>query len=165
MKKRHALYILRDFPCTSLPQQPLGQIDLNSLISSNISINPSTKMTYPALSMWDGPSKSTWQFVYLLEAKNNIQTYQNIFIYWFTLSNFDLDAKVIYPKYSKHWDFNVWYNKNQTKLIRVLLLWLVQFLMHQTLLWHTQLIVCAENVKLWFKSSLYPAPYIELYVC
>ena len=41
------------------------------------------------------------------------------------------------------------------------------------ILWHTQLIVCVENVKSWFKSwvfsfhfsSLYPAPYIELYVC
>ena len=42
------------------------------------------------------------------------------------------------------------------------------------ILWHTHLIVCAENVKSWFKSwvfpftfqaYLYPAPYIELYVC
>ena len=24
------------------------------------------------------------------------------------------------------------------------------------LLWHTQLIVCAENVKLWFKSWVFP---------
>ena len=39
--------------------------------------------------------------------------------------------------------------------------------------WHTQLIMCAENVKSWFKSwvfsfhflSLHNAPYIELYVC
>ena len=41
------------------------------------------------------------------------------------------------------------------------------------ILWHTQLIACAEDVKSWFESwifsihfsSLYPAPYIELYVC
>ena len=41
------------------------------------------------------------------------------------------------------------------------------------ILWHTQLIVCAENVKSWFKSWVFiftfqaynPAPYIELYVC
>ena len=40
------------------------------------------------------------------------------------------------------------------------------------ILWHTQLIVCVENVKSWFKSwvfsfhfsSLYPAPYIEFYL-
>ena len=31
------------------------------------------------------------------------------------------------------WQNNVWCNKNQTKLISVLLLWLVRFLMHQTL--------------------------------
>ena len=43
---------------------------------------------------------------------------------------------------------------------------------HHCVLWHTQLIVCAENVKSWFKSwvfsfhfsSLYPGPYIESYV-
>ena len=29
------------------------------------------------------------------------------------------------------------------------------------ILWHSQL--CALNVKSWFKSSLYPVPYIELY--
>ena len=38
------------------------------------------------------------------------------------------------------------------------------------ILWHTQLIVCAENVKSWifdftYFSSLYPNPYIELYEC
>ena len=36
------------------------------------------------------------------------------------------------------------------------------------ILWHTQLIVCAENVKSWFKSRVFsftfPAPFVELYV-